>query len=639
MGRIVAVALSLATVVGCAGGPGRSALLGSLAQSSVSARESAKTSNAKSTDDKVSDEIIAARGQSDSLDDVAADLARRASSLDEPIITPAAPLDDLPGHVIPASSEAVDNSGIMITPGAPGSSFAPDGVVNAGFENSPSGSSTWTNNAPVNPAELPAIEPRVSRIQVLNGEQSGHSLGMPTLDSPVGIESNTDAGEFGSSFTPAAAPTNDFSPPIPNDNPFGPAPTPNPISAPPAVPNVAPVPANNFTEMFPASTPAPPASPAAIPPAIAPDSPPFSTPPNWGPMPASPQPQRTAFENAVPPPQGTMPQQAQPAVTPAAQPGAMPPAETQDSRFNAAMGTIGSAYTAVVSSLPGRDSFQAVGRNLGNVLQPGNAVPRLPNPFSSGNEPPPTSPPVEFSPTDWRATLQRMIDQANAELAHATPGATEGEKQRYIEKHVNLRMLYLIAAQQERALQVIPGIDSVEQEFWQQIFWSLANYLDRDAIPDTSDRATQTVAQLRAAIQRLEGSAKLEMRNVNFCHKISSYGNYERFPREEFTPGQPILVYAEVENFQSESTPGGYFRTVLNSTIDIYQAGPNGKLVQSIPFQPTEDLSRNRRRDYFHSWELSIPPRISMGPHVMRLTIEDQFSRKTATYSLNFIVK
>lgn len=172
-----------------------------------------------------------------------------------------------------------------------------------------------------------------------------------------------------------------------------------------------------------------------------------------------------------------------------------------------------------------------------------------------------------------------------------------------------------------------------------QTVWALNDYFDQSRLPDRSDRATQTVAQLRTAIRKLQEQARLELRNVTFCHKIASYGNYERFERDEFNPGQPVLLYAEVANFTSETTAEGQYRTVLQSTIEIYKAGREGDLVERLTFPATEDLCRNYRQDYFHSYEFTIPARIALGPHVLKLTVEDQLSRKLATYSVNFTVK
>ncbi len=249
------------------------------------------------------------------------------------------------------------------------------------------------------------------------------------------------------------------------------------------------------------------------------------------------------------------------------------------------------------------------------------------------------APPPTGSPGKWDGELQKLILLAEAETAKLSPGTTEVEKEAYIQGHVYLRWLYLIAGRQAKALEAIPGLEPADQEFWQQMFWAVANYFDSDAMPDDAERASQTITQLHSAIGRLQENAKLELRNITFCHKISSFGNYERFDRDEFSPGQPVLIYAEVANFKSEPTADGQYRTLLRSTIEIYKAGPGGGLVKREEFRATEDLCRNHRKDYFHSYQIDIPQRITLGPHVLKLIVEDQLSRKVATYSLKFTVK
>ncbi len=237
--------------------------------------------------------------------------------------------------------------------------------------------------------------------------------------------------------------------------------------------------------------------------------------------------------------------------------------------------------------------------------------------------------------------LQQLLALAEAD-AHSirlTSAATEAERQAWLEKQVHLRMLYLVAGQQERALQAIPGIDAADQEFWQQTFWAVSNYFDAQHMPERSDRAAQTVAQLRTAIARLQETARLELRNVSFCQKISSYGSYEKFARDEFSRGQPVLIYAEVTNFKSVPAAEGQHLTRLRSSVAIYN--PAGGLIERIAFPETEDLCRNPRRDYFHSYQFNIPnaDKLPLGPHVLKLTVEDLLSQKVAEYSVNFMVK
>ncbi len=311
-------------------------------------------------------------------------------------------------------------------------------------------------------------------------------------------------------------------------------------------------------------------------------------------------------------------------------------APTASSGSTAGSGATGSGFP--LAPLPKLSNLRTALQSAGQELQHSLAESPLGLGRKRATEPTAGSGQPSASPTDDQL-LQQLISLYESQVGQARPGTSEDERLDFVRKHVDLRMLYFVAGHQERALEAIPYIDAADQEFWQQVFWAMSNYFDREGIPDSSDRATQTIAQLKTAIQRLQQNARLQLRNVNFCHKIVSYGNYERFDRDEFTPGQPVLLYAEVENFKSELTPDGLWRTVLKSTIEFYKAGKNGDLVERITFPPTEDLCRNHRRDYFHSYELTIPPKCSLGPHVLKLIVEDQLSQKVATYSVNFVVK
>ena len=250
------------------------------------------------------------------------------------------------------------------------------------------------------------------------------------------------------------------------------------------------------------------------------------------------------------------------------------------------------------------------------------------------------NPASDLSLAEWHDGLARLIARAETAAAQSRPGnnaSPEGERD-YIEKQVYLRMLYLMNDQRARSIEPIYGIDAANQEFWQQMFWAIAGYFDRRTIPDPRKRATETLASLRKAVRDLQPQAELKLANAAFCHKITSYGNYETFDRNEFRPGRPVMLYVEIENFASERTADNRFRTLLKSTIEIMD--PAGNVLQKIPFPATEDLCRNYRRDYFHSYEFSIPQTrtIGFGPHKVRLTVQDEISGQMATYTLNFNV-
>jgi len=231
-----------------------------------------------------------------------------------------------------------------------------------------------------------------------------------------------------------------------------------------------------------------------------------------------------------------------------------------------------------------------------------------------------------------------LIASLERELAAVAPGQTEGERLEYARRHVNLRMLYLMAGRVDQAVEPITGLEAADQEFWQQLAWSIGNYFDARGIPQSGTRAARTVEQLRAAMTQLAQKADLQLRNVTFCHRIVSFGNFERFAQDRFTTGAPVVLYAEVENFTSHRVDAERFRTALQPTITLYRAGDESRPVEVIPFEVTEDFCRSIRRDYYLSHMFSIPQNLERGNYTLVLKVVDLQGNKVATSRVNFEV-
>ncbi len=241
---------------------------------------------------------------------------------------------------------------------------------------------------------------------------------------------------------------------------------------------------------------------------------------------------------------------------------------------------------------------------------------------------------VAPSPLD----LQALIVRAEVAARDSSPGRSEDELQQHVTRHVELRMLYLLAGQRERAVTAIPAIDADEQQFWIRVFWGLAGYLDAQHHPDRGVRSALAIEQMRHAIQSLQGRANLSIRSAAFCTDIQSFGDFVKFEREEFSPGQELLVYSELDNFRSERTPEGQFRTVLKSAIRVFPAGSRNA-VDEVQYNTTEDYCRSFRQDFMQGFKYRLPQRLAPGAYVLQLSVEDQLSGKSADYSLNFTVR
>ncbi|QDU44095.1 hypothetical protein Mal52_25730 [Symmachiella dynata] len=248
----------------------------------------------------------------------------------------------------------------------------------------------------------------------------------------------------------------------------------------------------------------------------------------------------------------------------------------------------------------------------------------------------------------WRTHLGQSIGTAEREVAQLRPGMNNDSpaSRDFIENNVYLRMLYLMSdqpAQQARAWEPIPGIDPAQQEFWQYTLYGMSNYFDRNPQLVGPERYSEAVKSFTRATNKLSSLANLEIGDIALCSSVTNFGNYKRIEPEEFSPGQQVVLYAEIRNFSTRLTDENLYLTTLAPTIEflIPGNGPmSGRAVQNaIEMQPTEDLCKYPRRDFFIASLFSIPRDLAQGRYVLKLTVTDKLGQKFAESTLNFKVK
>ncbi len=236
----------------------------------------------------------------------------------------------------------------------------------------------------------------------------------------------------------------------------------------------------------------------------------------------------------------------------------------------------------------------------------------------------------QVAPGDWQTHLEQAIQEL--EQAAAETGG-DGDQ---VAKHAALRLLYLAQNQREQALRPIAGMSTDEQEFLSSQLYGLSEYLDRQGNADPQRRASAARRHLSKAVAKLSELSQLNVSGLAFCTEISSFGVFTKFDRDEFAPGQEVLLYAEVENFQSQMSEKGY-RTVLRSSYQILDA--RGARVFDDDFGVIEDVCQRRREDFFMRYRLWIPDRIYDGPHTLKLTIEDETKQQVGQATIKFEVR
>jgi hypothetical protein len=232
-------------------------------------------------------------------------------------------------------------------------------------------------------------------------------------------------------------------------------------------------------------------------------------------------------------------------------------------------------------------------------------------------------------PKDWQGELEDTIRAVEANVP-SSPGSAEE-----VAQHARLRMLYLLAGRRDDALRPIPSTSPSVQDFWAKELYGLSAWLDTQRNNDPTRRAAEAKQHLSEAIARLSETAPLVVRNLGFVTDIQGFGNYKKFAEYKFTPGQEVLLYAEVENFASEPTEDGY-QTELRFGYQIFDS--RGQRVADHE-STSKERCLNVRRDFYIGYRFHMPTRIYDGTHTLQLTVEDLQSQKIGQSSIEFTIE
>lgn len=236
--------------------------------------------------------------------------------------------------------------------------------------------------------------------------------------------------------------------------------------------------------------------------------------------------------------------------------------------------------------------------------------------------------------------LSQLVIEYETRLAHwpKTPAERLENPDQFRRLQQELRLLYLIQDRPEDAASAVDSLSPGEQEFFQSLVLSLAEYRKAQASDSPSVHYTGAVHQLRAAVQALSPLADLRIRRLEICSRIHSYGRIDTFPSNDFDPGRPLLLYVEMENFGSQLTPSGRYLASFDATLQIVEKN-NGVVKETIRLTDITDEATSARTDYFQSYDLTLPSHLMTGEYEIRLKIRDKLSTKTTEKSVGFQVR
>ena len=243
----------------------------------------------------------------------------------------------------------------------------------------------------------------------------------------------------------------------------------------------------------------------------------------------------------------------------------------------------------------------------------------------------PTNPKPELRRGEWKEHLTKALDTLEQELARYTPSEREG-----MQMAISARLLHLIANHRDKAVAAMDQLDEDEREFWKHQLHALMIAIDAEDKHAASRRAALTLRELREAADYLSNQSTLDVRNLAFCERVDSFGVYTPVKSVAFKPGQPVLLYVEIDNFAVHQS-GDKYETRFHAEYNLI--GPSGYRFNK-KFNPVEELDgRNRRHDFFVSYYVEIPTDLAPGQYRLQLVVEDVIGQKSSEAFIDFRIR
>jgi len=252
-----------------------------------------------------------------------------------------------------------------------------------------------------------------------------------------------------------------------------------------------------------------------------------------------------------------------------------------------------------------------------------------------------TGPDATATADNMTLSFEPLIAKVEQELTE-WPRQANGKPQNEVawrQHQTDLRLLYLMAGRSAESTRAIESLPEKEQEFWQSMMLAMEAYRSHSDTADRTAQLTETLDYVRTASRQLQSLSRTQIRRMNFCNRIEGFGSINVFPGSDFNAGQPLLLYAEIENYKSELTDDGQYRSEFAAMIEFIRDGETEPITsRTIQLPEIEDRCAAERTDYFQSYELTIPS-LSPGRYILRLRVRDQLSLQTATSDLPFDIR
>ncbi len=144
---------------------------------------------------------------------------------------------------------------------------------------------------------------------------------------------------------------------------------------------------------------------------------------------------------------------------------------------------------------------------------------------------------------------------------------------------------------------------------------------------------------LRLAAERAAEGLPLRITDAKLCTRVTGFADYNELSVNAFLAGSAarIVVYTEVDRFATRSGVGGRQIVELSQELDVYHDA-DGAHCWKRPAQSVSESSRVKRRDFFLTNAIELPPTLTVGKYRLKITMRDLAGNSVAETTIPFTV-
>lgn len=186
---------------------------------------------------------------------------------------------------------------------------------------------------------------------------------------------------------------------------------------------------------------------------------------------------------------------------------------------------------------------------------------------------------------------------------------------------LRLRTLLVMSGRPDEAVSEIKGWSAAERDFLNHQMLAMWQLLDEAGHPVRRRRWNAALDAQREATKSLAAATgTLDVRALQFCKEVVGFGQTVPFDTAQFTAGQQVILYSEINNFHAEHLSDGY-ETHLRGSYQVVDS--TGQVIAEQILEDDRQTNSNYRQDYCLSYVLYLPKRLAAGNYRFELTIED----------------